>query len=313
MKKGIALALIVAGVLALVYRGFSYTKERHEAKLGPLVLERGREGARLHPRLGRRHRDRGRSGPAARRPEEEVGARMRAAALAVTLGTLAASPALANDGGGALVLAAPRGALAEQADIAGGLGGHSCWRQPLPARWACAWTEAGCCTAARRCDIPVARTAGRLVREITTENWVAQAGIGPQIAFPVGGVRPYVHAFVGASYLSTTSELRDPDGFVSASSTNYDDTGFVVWRGRRDPRPRRRAVGPPSISPCATCAPDPCVSWPRATWGREGACRPCRTRGRPTSASSVGSASPILALPRGAEPRPTVRPGRALP
>jgi hypothetical protein len=39
MNKGIALALIVAGVLALVYRGFSYTKERHEAKLGPLSLK----------------------------------------------------------------------------------------------------------------------------------------------------------------------------------------------------------------------------------------------------------------------------------
>jgi hypothetical protein len=38
MNKGIALALIVAGLLALVYRGFSYTKERHQAKLGPLSL-----------------------------------------------------------------------------------------------------------------------------------------------------------------------------------------------------------------------------------------------------------------------------------
>ena len=38
MNKGIALALIVAGVLALVYRGFSFTKERHETKLGPLSL-----------------------------------------------------------------------------------------------------------------------------------------------------------------------------------------------------------------------------------------------------------------------------------
>lgn len=38
MKKAIGLVLIVAGVLALVYRGFSYTKERHEAKLGPLSL-----------------------------------------------------------------------------------------------------------------------------------------------------------------------------------------------------------------------------------------------------------------------------------
>lgn len=39
MNKGIALALIVAGLLALVYRGFSYTKERHEAKLGPLSVQ----------------------------------------------------------------------------------------------------------------------------------------------------------------------------------------------------------------------------------------------------------------------------------
>jgi TRAP-type C4-dicarboxylate transport system permease small subunit len=31
-------ALIVAGTLALVYGGFSYTKETHEAKIGPLEL-----------------------------------------------------------------------------------------------------------------------------------------------------------------------------------------------------------------------------------------------------------------------------------
>ena len=33
-----ALALVVAGILALVYRGFTYTKERHEARLGPLSV-----------------------------------------------------------------------------------------------------------------------------------------------------------------------------------------------------------------------------------------------------------------------------------
>lgn len=36
--KGIALALILAGTLGLVYGGFSYTKETHEAKLGPIEL-----------------------------------------------------------------------------------------------------------------------------------------------------------------------------------------------------------------------------------------------------------------------------------
>src|SRR5450759_2659168 len=33
-----ALVLIVAGVLGLLYGGFSYTKETHEAKLGPIEL-----------------------------------------------------------------------------------------------------------------------------------------------------------------------------------------------------------------------------------------------------------------------------------
>ncbi|OZA31275.1 MAG: hypothetical protein B7X93_00095 [Hydrogenophilales bacterium 17-61-9] len=36
--KGIALALIVAGVLSLVYGGFSYTRETHEARLGPIEI-----------------------------------------------------------------------------------------------------------------------------------------------------------------------------------------------------------------------------------------------------------------------------------
>lgn len=34
----VALALIVAGALALAYGGFSYTKETHQAKLGPIEL-----------------------------------------------------------------------------------------------------------------------------------------------------------------------------------------------------------------------------------------------------------------------------------
>jgi TRAP-type C4-dicarboxylate transport system permease small subunit len=33
-----AIALIVAGTLGLVYGGFSYTKETHEAKIGSLEL-----------------------------------------------------------------------------------------------------------------------------------------------------------------------------------------------------------------------------------------------------------------------------------
>ncbi len=36
--KMAAVVLIVAGILGLVYGGFSYTTDTHEAKLGPLEL-----------------------------------------------------------------------------------------------------------------------------------------------------------------------------------------------------------------------------------------------------------------------------------
>jgi multidrug transporter EmrE-like cation transporter len=37
--KIIAVMLIIAGVLGLVYGQFTYTKETHEAKLGPLEIQ----------------------------------------------------------------------------------------------------------------------------------------------------------------------------------------------------------------------------------------------------------------------------------
>jgi multidrug transporter EmrE-like cation transporter len=37
--KIIGVVLILAGILGLVYGGFSFTKETHEAKIGPLELQ----------------------------------------------------------------------------------------------------------------------------------------------------------------------------------------------------------------------------------------------------------------------------------
>jgi hypothetical protein len=36
--KVVAIAVIVAGVLGLLYGGFSYTKETHDVKIGPIEL-----------------------------------------------------------------------------------------------------------------------------------------------------------------------------------------------------------------------------------------------------------------------------------
>ena len=36
--KAVALVLIVAGILSLAYGGFTYTKETHEVKIGPIEM-----------------------------------------------------------------------------------------------------------------------------------------------------------------------------------------------------------------------------------------------------------------------------------
>ncbi|KAF0244230.1 MAG: hypothetical protein FD180_2740 [Planctomycetota bacterium] len=36
--KLLALVLLTAGILALVYKGFTYTKETHETKIGPIDI-----------------------------------------------------------------------------------------------------------------------------------------------------------------------------------------------------------------------------------------------------------------------------------
>jgi hypothetical protein len=148
------------------------------------------------------------------------------------LGTLLliAPSALAADGGGSLVLGAPRGALGQEASVAGGLAGHAVFPSRssiVGLRLEGSWLLYGSETV----RVPVARTAGRIHREVTTDNWIAQLGIGPQVVLPFPGVRPYVHGFAGVSYFSTTSQLRDPDGFVSATSTNYDDATFAYGGG----------------------------------------------------------------------------------
>ena len=39
ITRGIAILLIAAGVLGLIYGGFSYTSDTHSAKLGPIAVQ----------------------------------------------------------------------------------------------------------------------------------------------------------------------------------------------------------------------------------------------------------------------------------
>ncbi len=60
-----AIVSIVAGILGLAYGKFSYTKESHEAKIGPLELSVKNKETVKRPALGWRGRDSGWRAPAA--------------------------------------------------------------------------------------------------------------------------------------------------------------------------------------------------------------------------------------------------------
>jgi drug/metabolite transporter (DMT)-like permease len=39
VRKVLGIVLLTAGILALVYRGFTYTRETHNAELGPIKFQ----------------------------------------------------------------------------------------------------------------------------------------------------------------------------------------------------------------------------------------------------------------------------------
>jgi hypothetical protein len=141
-------------------------------------------------------------------------------------------------GGGAL-LGTPTGALGKQIGNGGGVGGHALWS-----------THGG--VFGLRLDgslflyggetfrVPAPREAGHLTTRVTTDNWTGHATVGPQLMAPSGPLRPYLHAFAGVGYYSTTTEVTDPSVRIAplgparartASSTDYDDAAFAYGAG----------------------------------------------------------------------------------
>ncbi len=66
--------------------------------------------------------------------------------------------------------------------------------------------------------------------DVTTDNQIFTALIGPQLELPRGPVRPYVGAGVGLAYFFTTSGVGATSDGVSTTTTNYHD-GVLAWTG----------------------------------------------------------------------------------
>lgn len=89
----------------------------------------------------------------------------------------------------------------------------------------------------------------RLEGDITTNNSIVFAGIGPQFMVPDGMFRPYLGGSVGLAYFFTQSSL---DGITSGSdqileTTNFDDVTFALSGAGGIYIPLKRGLKPISL------------------------------------------------------------------
>ena len=89
----------------------------------------------------------------------------------------------------------------------------------------------------------------RLEGDITTNNSIVYAGIGPQFMVPDGLLRPYIGGSAGLAYFFTQSSL---DGITSGSdqileTTNFDDVTFAFTGSGGIYIPLRRGLKPISL------------------------------------------------------------------
>ena len=154
--------------------------------------------------------------------------------LLALLALLAAGPADAASifsYGGDLLVGSPTGAFRDYVSVAGGLSGFALWAAP---RGFLGFRVDGSSAlyGSETLHVPVARQLSRISVDVTTDNWIAHVAAGPQLMVPSGRERPYLNAFAGLSYFSTTSEATaDYQSVFLAGSTNYDSTAFSWGAG----------------------------------------------------------------------------------
>lgn len=145
----------------------------------------------------------------------------------------------------------PRGEFDDFVGTGFGVGGHLSFPISEPG-WLRVRLEGGNVVYGREeLTVPLSSTIRRVRADVTTTNNVSFLGIGPELARPVGSLRPSVHGLVGLGYLFTQSSVRgSSDDFFHrrgfARTTNFDDLtlalgvggglGIVLGPSARSPR-----------------------------------------------------------------------------
>ncbi len=83
-----------------------------------------------------------------------------------------------------------------------------------------------------RFEVPLSETVRRVFVDVSTNNFIASLGVGPQIILGTGAIRPYVFGTGGFAYFGTVSDVSGTSSYESfASSTNFDDFTFALTGG----------------------------------------------------------------------------------
>jgi opacity protein-like surface antigen len=134
-------------------------------------------------------------------------------------------------GGGGLLIGIPLGEFGDATNEGFGVVGHAVFT-PRGGPFGVRLQTGGLVYGSRKFTTPVPGTGGLITEDLTTDNWLLNAGIGPQVMLRSGNVRPYAYALAGVGYFATDTSLGSGDDYYgSASTTNYDDTTFAWSAG----------------------------------------------------------------------------------
>jgi hypothetical protein len=131
-------------------------------------------------------------------------------------------------GGGGLLIGIPLGDFADATDEGFGIAGHVVFT-PGGGPFGIRLQTGGVIYGSREIRAPVPGTGGLVTVDLTTDNWLLNAGIGPQVMLRSGTVRPYAYALAGIGYFATETSFGHGNDYYYGdnSTTNYDDTTFA--------------------------------------------------------------------------------------
>jgi opacity protein-like surface antigen len=134
-------------------------------------------------------------------------------------------------GGGGLLIGVPLGDFADATDEGFGVAGNVVFT-PRGGPFGIRFQTGGVVYGSREIPVPVPGTGGLVTEDLSTDNWLLNVGLGPQVMARSGSVRPYAYALAGFGYFATdTSFGNGYDYYGDSSTTNYDDWTFAWSAG----------------------------------------------------------------------------------